>query len=85
MIISPDYDSFYVPTRVVVEVTAVGVLQSHSSAPFVNILEVHPIPVIIMFPILIISLFGVPYYLVYQEQSSDPDNNILDPQKQTKL
>jgi hypothetical protein len=85
MIISPDYEGLEVPTTIIVEVTAVGVLQSRSSAPFVNVLGVHPIPVLIMFPILIISLFGVPYYLVYQEHLSDRDNDILDPQKQTKL
>ncbi|MFW9903662.1 MAG: hypothetical protein ACFFFH_04975 [Candidatus Thorarchaeota archaeon] len=85
MIVSPDYDSLDVPTQVIVEVTAVGVLQSRSNAPFVNVLGVHPVPALIMFPILIISLFGVPYYLVYQEHISDRDNNILDTQKQTKL
>lgn len=85
MIISPNYEDLEVPTQVIVEVAAVGVLQSRPSAPFVNVLGSHPIPVFIMFPILIISLFGVPYYLVYQEHVSNRDSDILDPQKQTKL
>ncbi|MFX0206338.1 MAG: hypothetical protein ACFFDT_10140 [Candidatus Hodarchaeota archaeon] len=85
MIISPDYASLEGLTQVNVEVTVVGVLQSRSSDPFVNVLGSHPVPVLIMFPFLIITLFGIPYYLVYQEHVSNHDNHLLDPQKQTKL
>jgi hypothetical protein len=86
MIISPDYEDLDGLTLIVLSITVVGVLQPLSSPPFVNLgLGAHPIPGIIMFPILLISLFGVPYYLVYQEHVSDRDENILDPQKQTKL
>ncbi|MFX1506074.1 MAG: hypothetical protein ACFFDC_08160 [Promethearchaeota archaeon] len=85
MIISPDYASLEGPTQVNVEVTVVGVLQSRSSDPFMNVLGSHPVPVLIMFPFLIITLFGIPYYLVYQEHVSDRDNHLLDPQKLTKL
>ncbi len=86
MIISPDYEGLTGLTQIVLSITVVGGLQPLSTPPFVNLsLGAHPIPGIIMFPILLISLFGVPYYLVYQEHISDRDENILDPQKQTKL
>lgn len=85
MIITPDYEGLNGLTQIVLSTTVFGVLQPLSSPPFADVLVSHPIPGIIMFPILLIGLFGVPYYLVYQEHVSDQDENILDPQKQTKL
>ena len=85
MVISPEYEGLNGPTQIVVETSVVGILILLSNQPSVNVLGAHPVPALIMFPILIISLFGVPYYLVYQEHLSDRDNTILDPQKQTKL
>ncbi|MFX0123701.1 MAG: hypothetical protein ACFFAE_08670 [Candidatus Hodarchaeota archaeon] len=85
MAINPDYESLNGLTPILLSITVVGVLQPRSNPPFANVLGSHPIPGIIMFPILLISLFGVPYYLVYQEHVSGRDKNILDPQKQTKL
>ncbi|MFX1535908.1 MAG: hypothetical protein ACFFDI_16960 [Promethearchaeota archaeon] len=84
MIISPDYEGLNGQTRLVIETSVVGMLKPLSK-PFVNVLGAHPIPAIIMFPVLLASLFGIPDYFVYQEHVSDRDKNILDPQKQTKL
>ena len=85
MVISPEYEGLYGLTQIVVETSIVGVLLPLSNQSFVNVLGTHPVPVIIMFPILLVILFGIPYYLVYQEHVSPRDKNIIDPQKQTKL
>lgn len=85
MIISPDYEGLDGLTQIVLSTSVIGVLQPLSSFPIGNVLGSHPIPGIIMLPILLISLFGIPYYLVYQEHASDRDENILDPHKKTNL
>ncbi len=38
----------------------------------------HPIPGIIMTPLLIFVLFGIPYYYVYQEELTEKDDQILE-------
>jgi hypothetical protein len=38
----------------------------------------HPIPGIIMTPVLILLLFGIPYYYVYQEELTEKDGRIIE-------
>ncbi|MHA2154423.1 MAG: hypothetical protein ACXABU_03710 [Candidatus Hodarchaeales archaeon] len=38
----------------------------------------HPIPGIIMTPVLILLLFGIPYYYVYQEELTEKDDRIIE-------
>ena len=85
MVISPDYEGLNGLTQIVVETSVVGVVLPLSNQPFANVLGAHPVPMIIMFPVLLVTLFGIPYYLVYQEHVSPRDKDIIDPQKQTKL
>jgi len=83
--VAPDYEGLSKLTRVILSISVIGVLESRSTSPFVDVLGSHPIPGVLMFPILVISLFGIPYYFVYQEHLVDRDEDILDPKKQTKL
>lgn len=83
--IAPVYDGLSELTIIRLSIAIEGVLQQSFSSPFVDVLGSHPVPGVIMFPILLISLFGVPYYLVYREHLLDRDENILDPKSKTKL
>ncbi|MFX1515753.1 MAG: hypothetical protein ACFFC6_05545 [Promethearchaeota archaeon] len=79
MVISPDYEGLNGPTQIVVETSVVGRLQPFASQQAINVLGAHPVPIIIMFPVLLVLLFGIPYYLVYQEHLSPREKNIIDP------
>ncbi len=85
VLIAPDYEGLSGLTRISLSISVSGVLEPFIASSFKDVLGSHPIPGWLMFPIILISLFGVPYYLVYQEHLVDRDENILDPKKQTKL
>ncbi|MFX1283123.1 MAG: hypothetical protein ACFFB5_05685 [Promethearchaeota archaeon] len=89
MSIAPDYEGLGGETRVFLSITVVGMLEPYSSplvaAPVTAVLGAHPIPWLLMIPILAITLFGIPYYLVYQDHVTDKDNTLLDPKNQTKI
>ena len=85
ILVAPDYEGLSGLTNISLSFTASGRLESVPISSFDDVLGSHPVPGWLMFPILLVSLFGVPYYLVYQEHLTSRDNNILDPKKQTKL
>lgn len=85
VLVAPDYEGLSGLTRIFLSFTISAVLEPLPSSPFVHVLGAHPIPGWLMFPILLIGLFGVPYYLVYQEHLVNRDENIIDPKKLTKL
>ncbi|MHA2243994.1 MAG: hypothetical protein ACXADY_03415 [Candidatus Hodarchaeales archaeon] len=85
VLVAPDYEGLSGLTRLFLSFTIFAVLEKLPSSPFVHELGAHPIPGWLMLPILLISLFGVPYYLVYQEHLVNRDETIIDPKKLTKL
>lgn len=85
ILVAPDYEGLSGLTNISLSLDVSGELESIPDSSINDVLGLHPVPGWLMIPILIVSLFGVPYYLVYQEHLTDRDNNILDPKKQTKL
>lgn len=85
LLISPDYESLSETTRIVLSISVVGIYQSRSTYPFGDILGSHPVPGVLMIPLLLIGFFGVPYYMIYREHLTEREQTILDPKKQTKL
>lgn len=85
VLISPDYDNLNGITQIRISLNASGILTPKTNLSFDEFLGSHPIPGWLMFPILLIFLFGIPYVMAYQEQVANQDENILDSKKQTQL
>jgi hypothetical protein len=61
---------------------AQGVLKSLNIDKNESSLSTHPIPGIIMIPILIFILFVIPYYYVYQEELTEKNDQIIEYDKE---
>ncbi len=85
ILVAPDYEGLSGLTNISLSLAVSGELESIPESSVNDVLGSHPIPGWLMIPVLIVGLFGVPYYLVYQEHITSRDNNILDPKKHTKL
>jgi len=82
LLIKPDYNGFDNTKAVRVELELSGVFKKDQKS---NILLIkHPIPGWIMLPVLILILFGFPYYYAYQELVVQREKEILNPINQNK-
>ncbi|MFX0170605.1 MAG: hypothetical protein ACFE9L_01665 [Candidatus Hodarchaeota archaeon] len=85
IIVSPVYDNLIGITQTKIFLNISGTLFEKANLSFKEFLGSHPIPGWLMHLILLITLFGIPYIKVYQEQVANQDEGILDSKKQTKL
>ncbi len=70
----------FVSIRIFVE--AQGILKPLNIDKNEEFFTTHPIPGIIMIPLLIFILFGIPYYYVYQEELTDKNDQIIEYDKE---
>ncbi|MFX0181889.1 MAG: hypothetical protein ACFE95_02305 [Candidatus Hodarchaeota archaeon] len=85
ILISPNYNRLSGITQIRISLNISGFLAPNTNFSFNEFLDSHPIPGWIMFPLLLITLFGIPYALAYQEHVANQDENIFDSKKQTQL
>ena len=71
----PSNDDF-VP--ITISVDAQGIIKPLDIDKTETFLSTHPIPGLLMIPLLIFVLFGIPYYYVYQEELTEKNEQILE-------
>ena len=80
LLIKPDYNGFDSTKVVEVKLELSGVFKKDLQS--YTLLIKHPIPGWIMLPVLILILFGFPYYYAYQEMVVQREKEIIDPTNQ---
>jgi len=63
---------------ITIDVEVHGILKKITTCNDDDSLSSHPIPGLIMIPLLVFILFGIPYYYVYQEELTEKNDQILE-------
>jgi len=63
---------------ITISVEVHGILKKIATSNDGEILFSHPIPGLIMIPLLVVVLFGIPYFYVYQEELTEKNDQILE-------
>ena len=66
---------------ITISVEVHGILKKIARNNDEELLSSHPIPGLIMIPLLVFILFGIPYYYVYQEELTEINDQILEHDK----
>ncbi len=63
---------------ITIDVEVHGILKKITTSNDEDLLSSHPIPGLVMIPLLVFILFGIPYYYVYQEELTEKNDQILE-------
>ena len=63
---------------ITIDVEVLGIMNKITTSNDEYLLSSHPVPGLIMIPLLIFTLFGIPYYYVYQEELTEKNDQILE-------
>lgn len=83
--IYPSYKQVHANTKIKLLLSISGNLSQNTNSESEGELGPHPIPWWLMYPIILVGLFGFPYYKVYKEHLISRNEEILDPKRNTKL
>ncbi len=83
--IYPSYSQVFENTKIKLFLSISGNLSQNTYSESEGELGPHPIPWWLMYPIILVGLFGFPYYSVYKEHLTNRNEEILDPKRNIKL
>ena len=65
-------------TLIVIDVEVQGIVEEIYRTKEMSSIGSHPIPGFIMIPVLVLVLFGIPYFYVYKEELKEKKDHIID-------